>query len=43
MNEFEKLAWLIAEEFVLAFESLESLLQLEAEEEAAPLVMAAKA
>ena len=43
MNEFEKLAWMIAEEFVEAFEALEALLIAEPEEEQKPLVMAAKA
>ena len=43
MNEFEKLAWMIAEEFVEAFEALEVLLIAEPEEETKPLVMAAKA
>ncbi|HLH03030.1 MAG TPA: hypothetical protein VKX25_09690 [Bryobacteraceae bacterium] len=43
MNEVEKLAWMIAEEFVAAFESLEALIVAEPEEETKPLVMAAKA
>jgi len=43
MDEFEKLIWLIAEEFVMAFESLETLLAALPEEELTPLVMAAKA
>ena len=43
MNEVEKLAWMIAEEFVAAFESLELLIVAEAEEEIKPLVMAAGA
>lgn len=42
MSEFEKLAWMIAEEFVEAFEALEALLVAD-EEETKPLVMAAKA
>lgn len=43
MDEFEKLIWLIAEEFVIAFEVFETMLFAEFDEEPRPLAMYARA